>query len=127
MSVQVAVRVRPFNERELKANAKLCIEMVPLLISQSGATTVIKDFETGKPRNFTFNFSFWSHDEFITDENGVYVPTGDKYADQQQVYNAVSELLKGSWGKWSWIMHGKDIIVVYLHMDRQEVGRPIQW
>jgi len=28
MSVQVAVRVRPFNEKELKAGAKNCIEMV---------------------------------------------------------------------------------------------------
>jgi len=31
MSIQVAVRVRPFNERELKLNAKCCIEMVLLL------------------------------------------------------------------------------------------------
>jgi hypothetical protein len=27
MSVKVAVRLRPFNEREIKYGAKLCIEM----------------------------------------------------------------------------------------------------
>jgi hypothetical protein len=56
MSVKVAVRVRPFNERELKnGNPKCCIEM-------NGPTTSIIEPGTDLPRPFTFDYSFWSHD-----------------------------------------------------------------
>jgi len=71
-SVKVAVRVRPFNERE--KGSKCCISM-------NGATTAIFDPATGAERPFTFDYSFWSHDNFYTDENGVNIPTGPKYAD----------------------------------------------
>ena len=61
MSIKVAVRVRPFNEREQKLGAKLCIEM-------NGAMTKITDPAGGNSANkdgfkeFTFDYSFWSHD-----------------------------------------------------------------
>eukprot|EP00757_Euglenozoa_sp_SAG-D1_P004805 gene4805-15103_t len=41
-SVQVAVRMRPFNNRE--ANSQVCVRMVQ---HQSGSTTFIKNVETG--------------------------------------------------------------------------------
>ena len=32
MSVKVAVRVRPFNERELKGDSKCCVKMVSYFV-----------------------------------------------------------------------------------------------
>ena len=54
MSIKVAVRVRPFNDRELKSNPRCCIEM-------NGPTTVIKGDGVAE-RTFAFDYSFWSHD-----------------------------------------------------------------
>lgn len=58
MSVKVGVRVRPFNQREMDLNCRLCVEMM-------GPTTRL--FEADDPekhRDFTFDYSFWSHDRF---------------------------------------------------------------
>ncbi len=56
MSVKVGVRVRPFNQRESDLNCKLCVDMM-------GSTTRLFDAEdTEKHRDFTFDYSFWSHD-----------------------------------------------------------------
>ena len=74
MSVKVAVRVRPFNEREMKGNSKCCIRM-------SGPTTAIIDPATQKDKPYTFDYSFWSHDSFH-DVDGISVPDeGSNYAD----------------------------------------------
>lgn len=91
MSVKVAVRVRPFNNRELELKCDNCIQM-------QGNTTVLKDPSTGNTRDFTFDYSFWSHDEFETTEDGMYVAMSDKYADQQRVFNCVGEeVLSNAW------------------------------
>lgn len=82
MSVQVAVRVRPFNSRELKESPILCVDMV-------GAQTII--FKEEKRRPFTFDYSFWSHDEFEERDDGMLVPTSDKYADQVLVYDQIGK------------------------------------
>ena len=37
-------------------------------------------------KTFTFDYSFWSHDGFYTDDKGVFVPKNDRYADQIKVY-----------------------------------------
>jgi hypothetical protein len=34
-----------------------------------------------KNRDFTFDYSFWSHDDFEADENGLSIATSAKYAD----------------------------------------------
>jgi kinesin family protein 1 len=79
--IKVAVRVRPFNQRELESNAKL-------VISMEGPTTTITDpTGRGPPRPFTFDYSYWSFDGFDVDESGVCVPTDPKYADQRRVFN----------------------------------------
>ena len=92
MSVKVAVRVRPFNERELKGDSKCCVKM-------KGPTTVIFDPETGKEKPFTFDYSFWSHDSFDTDDNGYMSPKrGSNYADQKIVYEALGkQVLDNAW------------------------------
>ena len=59
-SVKVAVRVRPFNQREITKNSPCCIKM-------NGATTIIIDPNTGMEKKFTFDYSYWSHDGFIED------------------------------------------------------------
>ena len=54
MSIKVAVRVRPFNGREIEKNSKLCIAMTDV-------QTIISD-EMGQEKKFSFDNSFWSHD-----------------------------------------------------------------
>jgi hypothetical protein len=61
MSIKVAVRVRPFNERETKGGSTCCVKM-------KGPTTIIFDPATGKEKPYTFDYSFWSHDGFKDDE-----------------------------------------------------------
>lgn len=59
-----------------------------------GNTTRLFDADDPeKFRDFTFDYSFWSHDGFHPDENGYFVyiykklrSDGDKYADQQHVF-----------------------------------------
>lgn len=56
MSVQVAVRVRPFNQREIDLNSKLVVDM-------KEATTILQSLEDPKKdKSFAFDYSFWSHD-----------------------------------------------------------------
>uniref|UniRef100_A0AAQ5YN98 Kinesin-like protein n=1 Tax=Amphiprion ocellaris TaxID=80972 RepID=A0AAQ5YN98_AMPOC len=60
-SVKVAVRVRPFNSRETGRNAKCVIQM-------QGNTTCISNPKQAKDgaKNFTFDYSYWSHTTVIT-------------------------------------------------------------
>jgi len=92
MSVKVAVRVRPFNSREKELGCKLCVDM-------AGSTTVLMSpNDEEKKRDFTFDYSFWSHDGFETDENGYYQAVSDKYADQQRVFDLVGkQVLDNAW------------------------------
>ena len=55
-SVQVAVRVRPFNKREKDRNATCCVRMY-------GVKTVII-MDDGEEKEFAFDYSYWSHDGF---------------------------------------------------------------
>ena len=94
MSVKVAVRVRPFNERELKASQpRCCVEM-------SGPTTTLLEALGGEPRHFTFDYSFWSHDQFVLRPDGAAVPEDEasQYADQTHVYDALGkQVLDNAW------------------------------
>ncbi|XP_062501904.1 kinesin-like protein KIF28 isoform X2 [Corticium candelabrum] len=85
-SVKVAVRVRPFNAREKERNAKLVVEMEQNM-------TIIRDpdNEGAEPKKFAFDYSYWSHDGFHTDENGVFMPVTAKYADQSRVFKDLGQ------------------------------------
>ena len=105
MSVKVAVRVRPFNERELSMQAGSVGNQDQTLhskciVKMNGPMTTIVDPVTGQERPFTFDYSFYSHDGFVTDENGINVPE-DKYspyADQSYVYQTLGEqVLDNAW------------------------------
>ena len=91
MSVQVGVRVRPFNTREKKLSSK-CIISMP----GENQTHIINEKE--KEKIFTFDYSFWSHDDFKILDDGYLSPTSDKYADQKKVYNSVGkQVLDNAW------------------------------
>jgi len=99
MSVKVAVRVRPYLPREIDRNAVCCIDMVASSFNaQVGNQTSITDVDSGNKRDFAFDYSFWSHDQFETTAEGMLVPVDDKYADQMKVYEALGkEVLDNAW------------------------------
>lgn len=78
--VKVAVRVRPFNDRERNFKTSLIIDM-------KGNQTYIKDPNNPQkePRTFAFDYSYWSHDGFKKPEqsDGYIHPANEKYADQR--------------------------------------------
>ncbi len=76
-NVKVAVRTRPFNQREKDAKSKLIVQM-------NGPQTIITDPKTNEEKKFAFDFSYWSHDGFKTESNGYFSPESPKYADQVQ-------------------------------------------
>lgn len=56
------------------------------------------DPTTEQTRPFTFDYSFWSHDGFDVDDNGICVKTSDKYADQGYVYDCLGkQVLDNAW------------------------------
>nr|XP_030136140.1 kinesin-like protein KIF1A isoform X1 [Taeniopygia guttata] len=75
-SVKVAVRVRPFNSREMSRESKCIIQM-------SGSTTTILNPKQPKetPKSFNFDYSYWSHT----------TPADINYASQKQVYRDIGE------------------------------------
>ncbi|XP_059085129.1 kinesin-like protein unc-104 isoform X3 [Tigriopus californicus] len=77
-SVKVAVRVRPFNNRELARDCSCIIDM-------SDATTVITNPKLppgskDAPKSFNFDFSYWSHE-----------PSGPGFHGQENVYGDLGE------------------------------------
>ena len=80
-NVKVAVRVRPFNKREIGRNAKLIVDM-------NGNTTTIWDPKnTDDRKKFTFDHSYWSFDGSKDDKSGYTAPdpshkNGKKFCDQ---------------------------------------------
>lgn len=53
---------------------------------------------TEQERPFTFDYSFWSHDGFYIDENGVAIKQDEKYWDQASVYDALGrQVLDNAW------------------------------
>lgn len=43
--------------------------------------------EEGETKSFVYDYSFWSHDKFMVDPDGYYLPADEKYADQKRVYD----------------------------------------
>lgn len=65
---------------------------------QNGPQTVVIEPSTGAERPFTFDYSFWSHDGFRVDENGIMIKTAPQYADQDHVYDALGkQVLDNAW------------------------------
>ncbi|XP_066527578.1 kinesin-like protein KIF1C [Hoplias malabaricus] len=74
-SVKVAVRVRPFNPREISRDAKCVIQM------QGNTTCITNPKCKDSAKNFSFDYSYWSH---TTEEDPQFV-------SQRQVYEDIGE------------------------------------
>ncbi|XP_072560634.1 kinesin-like protein KIF1A isoform X10 [Paramormyrops kingsleyae] len=74
-SVKVAVRVRPFNSREIGRESKCIIQMT------GNTTTILNPKQPKEAKSFNFDFSYWSHTS----------PEDINYASQQQVYRDIGE------------------------------------
>jgi kinesin family protein 13 len=86
MNIKVAIRVRPFNQRELDLKSELCVDMTPTqthILKQGG----------GIERTFTYDHCFWSHDSYKSDSKGYHLPADktSKYCDQEKVYNTLGK------------------------------------
>lgn len=84
--MRVAVRVRPFNQREKDRGAEIIINMVDKL-------TQIQDpaNKSQPPKEFSFDYSYWSHDQFHTDDAGNFVADSPKYASQRNVFDDLGQ------------------------------------
>lgn len=52
----------------------------------------------GQKKTFTYDHSFWSHDDFELDEEGYNRPISNKYADQKRVYDEIgANILENAW------------------------------
>ncbi|XP_077082411.1 kinesin-like protein KIF1A isoform X18 [Siphateles boraxobius] len=74
-SVKVAVRVRPFNSREIGKDSKCIIQM------SGNTTTIINPKQPKENKSFNFDYSYWSHT----------TPEDVNFACQKQVYKDIGE------------------------------------
>ncbi|XP_068602582.1 kinesin-like protein KIF1B [Brachionichthys hirsutus] len=75
-SVKVAVRVRPFNSREIGKESKCIIQM------QGNTTTISNPKAPKEPaKTFSFDYSYWSHTS----------PDDASFASQNLVYNDIGK------------------------------------
>nr|XP_057928785.1 kinesin-like protein KIF1A isoform X13 [Doryrhamphus excisus] len=74
-SVKVAVRVRPFNSREMGKESKCIIQM------SGNTTTIINPKQAKDNKSFNFDYSYWSHT----------TPEDANYASQMRVYQDIGE------------------------------------
>uniref|UniRef100_A0A8C6V6F7 Kinesin-like protein 6 n=1 Tax=Naja naja TaxID=35670 RepID=A0A8C6V6F7_NAJNA len=93
-SVKVAVRVRPFNQREKDAGSR-CV------ISVNSSTTSIHDPKNpSHVKSFTFDLAYWSHSGFLKDKDGKLVSSGpnSRYAGQRDIFHDLGEgILDNAW------------------------------
>ncbi|KAM9469257.1 kinesin-like protein KIF1A isoform 4-T4 [Clarias gariepinus] len=74
-SVKVAVRVRPFNSREMSKESKCIIQM------SGNTTTILNPKQPKENKSFNFDYSYWSHTS----------PEDVNFACQKQVYKDIGE------------------------------------
>ncbi|XP_021031486.1 kinesin-like protein KIF28P [Mus caroli] len=93
-SVRVAVRVRPFSQREKNSGSQCVISM------HSGSVTIRDPKNEERVKTFTFDLTYWSHDGFQKDEDGVLIPSdpASKFAGQSDVFHDIGRgILDSAW------------------------------
>ncbi|XP_042679532.1 kinesin-like protein KIF28P isoform X4 [Centrocercus urophasianus] len=92
-SVKVAVRVRPFSQREKDAGSRCVISM------DSNSTSIYDPRNPGHVKTFTFDLAYWSHSGFLKDENGMLISAGsNSYAGQREVFRDLGQgVLQSAW------------------------------
>ena len=83
-NLKVAVRVRPFNDREKKRAARLIVDM------NGNTTKITNPNDKNDSKKFTFDYSYWSFDGCKTEKDGYCSPdskhaNGKKFADQVKI------------------------------------------
>jgi len=127
-SIKVAVRVRPFNAREVEAKSRCIIRMKvrcrcatilggrswreamprpmhpPASHCRQGPQTTIINPEDENERDFAFDYSYWSHDGMVTEEDGYNTAGGPpskfnaEYSSQKDVYDHIGKtMLENAW------------------------------
>uniref|UniRef100_A0A8C6MRN6 Kinesin-like protein n=1 Tax=Mus spicilegus TaxID=10103 RepID=A0A8C6MRN6_MUSSI len=93
-SVRVAVRVRPFSQREKNSGSQCVISM------HSGSISIRDPKNEERVKTFTFDLTYWSHDGFQKDEDGVLIPSdpASKFAGQSDVFHDIGRgILDSAW------------------------------
>ncbi|CAM5134380.1 unnamed protein product [Natator depressus] len=93
-SVKVAVRVRPFSQREKDACSRCVISM------NSSSTSIYDPKNPGHIKTFTFDLAYWSHSGFLKDKDGMLVSSGSnsRYAGQREVFRDLGQgVLDNAW------------------------------
>ncbi|CAM5101982.1 unnamed protein product [Eretmochelys imbricata] len=92
--VKVAVRVRPFSQREKEACSRCVISM------NSSSTSIYDPKNPGHMKTFTFDLAYWSHSGFLKDKDGMLVSSGSnsRYAGQREVFHDLGQgVLDNAW------------------------------
>nr|CAB3259008.1 kinesin-like protein KIF13A [Phallusia mammillata] len=90
--VKVAVRVRPFNKRELELNTQCVVEMKDDQTVLSAPTATGKQNDKKQTKTFAFDHCFWSMDPNQT----------EKFANQEQVFDNLGiELLDNAFSGYN--------------------------
>eukprot|EP00966_Prymnesium_polylepis_P334260 7389649-Prymnesium_polylepis.1 len=99
-TVQVAVRVRPYNTRERELKKGCCVRMltpsvgeVKLIVPKDKIAEQLSSNKVTE-HSFNFDFAYWSHDGYEIGDDGRQVPSdpyngkghGVQYADQHRVF-----------------------------------------
>ncbi|XP_039739564.1 kinesin-like protein KIF28P [Pteropus medius] len=93
-SVKVAVRARPFSQREKNSGSKCVISM------HSGTTTIQDPKNPEHVKTFTFDLAYWSHSGFQMDKDGVFISAdpNSKFASQSDVFHDLGRaVLDSAW------------------------------
>ncbi|XP_041367866.1 kinesin-like protein KIF28P [Gigantopelta aegis] len=70
----------------------------------NGSQTEIQDPDNpgNKPKQFAFDYSYWSHDGFNEEPDGYLKPKDASYADQQKVFDDLGKgVLENSWNGYN--------------------------
>lgn len=90
----MAIRLRPFTEKEKQKNSRRIVD-----IEQNTAILYSpKHGDLTNLKKFTFDHSYWSHDGFKRNQDGVNVPdlsqpNGEKYVSQERVFEDLGQFL----------------------------------
>lgn len=92
-NIKVAVRLRPFTEKEKQRNSRRIVDIQQNTVALYNINNTDTAF-----KKFTFDYSYWSHDGFRKDGNGINVPDSshpnfEKYTSQEKVFEDLGKFL----------------------------------
>lgn len=92
-NIKVAIRLRPFTEKERQRNNRRIVDIQQNTVALYNANNSDTAF-----KKFTFDYSYWSHDGFRKDTNGVNIPdpahaNSEKYISQEKVFEDLGKFL----------------------------------